>query len=105
MVNNVNTNPAMLWHSVNGQASISQTAGTVFGQSVSNGSHAGHLDGDALISGSIRMHGSSWLTASVFKADDFSANNPLCTLWELMPCTSYCLCILGKQKQKKRGGI
>ena len=77
MVNSVNTNPAMLWHSVNGQASKSQTANTAFGQSVSHGSHAGQLDGDALISGSIRMHGGSWLTASVFKADDFSANNPI----------------------------
>ena len=77
MINNVNTNPAMLWHSVNGQTSKSQTANTAFGQPVSNGFDAGQLNGDALVSQSIRMSGNNWLTASVFKADDFSAAGPI----------------------------
>ena len=58
--------------SLNGKAS----QGT-FASAANYCGDAGQLDGDALISGSIRMSGTSWLNASAYKADDYSDDNPI----------------------------
>ena len=74
MVKTINTKPAMFWNSVNGQTKKSQDANSVF--PTNSGTHI-QLNGDALVSGGVRVPGGGMMSASVFKAENFSALNPV----------------------------
>ena len=63
-----------IWGSVN---SVKENNSPPLNHASGAGFHAGQLDGDALTSQSIRLSRNTWITASVFKADDFSADNPV----------------------------
>jgi hypothetical protein len=73
MINNVNTNTAMLWHNVNGQ-NKPQAKNSAFPTSTSAPIQ---LHGEALVSAGVRVPGGGMMSASVFKGENFSAQNPV----------------------------
>lgn len=73
MINNVSASPAMLWHNVNNQTS-KKSQNTNLPTSTSA---TVQLDGNALVSGGVRVPGGGMMSASVFKAENFSHDNPV----------------------------
>jgi hypothetical protein len=74
MVNSVNTNSAMLWHSVNGSANSLQANSSA---SQANANAPVQIQGEALVSSAVRVPGGGMMSASVFKSENFSAQNPV----------------------------
>ena len=74
MISNVGSNPATLWQNVNNQGNRKQTANFNPMQGI-NAPIV--LNGDALVSGAMRLPGGGMLNAHVFKADSFTSENPV----------------------------
>jgi hypothetical protein len=64
----------MLWHSVNGLANSLQAINSA---SQANENAPVQLHGEALISAAMRVPGGGMMSASVFKSENFSAQNPV----------------------------
>jgi len=76
MIGNINPNSAKPWSSSNSQATNNPQSATFYVPPNSR-SNTLQLDGNALVSGAVRLPGGAFMSASVFKADGFSAANPV----------------------------
>jgi len=75
MINNINTNPSTLWANVNRQTNSRPQATNFDPMQGINAPIV--LKGDALYSAATRLPGGGMMNAHVFKADSFTAENPV----------------------------
>lgn len=74
MINNVNNLAANLWASGAGVAKRNSMAGSFHSHLHTTGLE---LTGDALVSSGFRVPGGGWMSANIFKAENFSSENPV----------------------------